>query len=529
MLYNEISKKYELISLNEVLIIDSAFDLIIDRESIGRNGLLQKCEKQILKQSNSRAAKDINYIRACNSYNKQLEKMISTYNILKTLPKKRKLGYEQTRRSVQEEVLLKQAKGKQCFNCNSFAVRQTRKGNLTPSPLIICYDCYQQPRKFDDDHINLPRCEGWSNGQSNASNVTALNKVDNRKSNEQIEPLPGITANCVLKKEQLWDNLSTEESFDIPAAFDTNFVVEDSEDEYQKVTVKGSDEFQQRVRNLIHEYRRIFSSVYHSEPAKVTPYKFEVNEEEWYTHRNRERFRKQSPIKEEEIFLQVEVMLDNEIISSSDADAWSQVMLTPKPNMKWRFAIDFRRLNETLLKKGFPIPRIKEIIDQISTRKPTVFGKMDLTHGYHQIPIDEECRDYTTFITSRGLYKWNRLPMGLTNAGQYFQKILRTEVLCGLSDHIVLPYLDDMHLATKTEDEFIYNLKEVFKRFNKHNIFVNPNKCFFGLDKLEILGHEISKEGTIFSREKLQGVNDFPLPITSGNLMSNLGLCNYFY
>ena len=51
--------------------------------------------------------------------------------------------------------------------------------------------------------------------------------------------------------------------------------------------------------------------------------------------------------------------------------------------------------------------------------------------------------------------------MGLTNAGQYFQKILRTEVLSGLSDHIVLPYLDDMHLATQTEDEFIYNLEEV--------------------------------------------------------------------
>ncbi|HCK04385.1 MAG TPA: hypothetical protein DHV86_06465, partial [Methylophilaceae bacterium] len=259
-----------------------------------------------------------------------------------------------------------------------------------------------------------------------------------------------------------------------------------------------------------------------------TPYKFDVNEEEWFTHRNRERFRKQSPIKEEEIFLQVEVMVNNEIISSSDADAWSQVMLTPKPNMKWRFAIDFRRLNETLLKKGFPIPRIKEIIDQIASRKPNVFGKMDLTHGYHQIPIDEECRDYTTFITSRGLYKWNRLPMGLTNAGQYFQKILRTEVLCGLSDHVVIPYLDDMHLATQTEEEFIENLREVLKRFDKHNIFVNPSKCFFGLDKLEILGHEISKEGTTFSREKLQGVNDFPLPITSGNLMSYLGLCNYF-
>ena len=69
--------------------------------------------------------------------------------------------------------------------------------------------------------------------------------------------------------------------------------------------------------------------MYHSEPAKVTPYKFKVNEEEWYSHRNRERFRKQSPVKEEEIFLQVEVMLDNKIISSSDADAWSQVMLTP--------------------------------------------------------------------------------------------------------------------------------------------------------------------------------------------------------
>ena len=167
------SKKQELITLKEVIIIDSAFDLIVDRESISINNLLHKCEKQILKQSDSQTAKDVTYIKACNAYNKQLDKLISTINILNTLPKKRKLGYEQTRKSVQEEVLLTQAKEERCFNCNSFAVRQIRKDNLTPTPLIICHDCYQQPREVDKVHVNFPRCEGCENGRSNASNINA--------------------------------------------------------------------------------------------------------------------------------------------------------------------------------------------------------------------------------------------------------------------------------------------------------------------------------------------------------------------
>ena len=117
---------------------------------------------------------------------------------------------------------------------NSFAVRRIRKDTLTPTPLIICHDCYQQPREVDKGHVNFPRCEGCENGRSNASNVSALHKVGKQRNDIEIESLPGITANCILTKEQLWGKLSAEESYDIPAAFNTNFVVEDNENEYEK-------------------------------------------------------------------------------------------------------------------------------------------------------------------------------------------------------------------------------------------------------------------------------------------------------
>ena len=87
------------------------------------------------------------------------------------------------------------------------------------------------------------------------------------------------------------------------------------------------------------------------------------------------------------------------VITSSDAPAWSQVLLTPKPNGTWRFCLDYRMLNTYTRSKGWPIPNIQDVLANIGSHNPKYFAVMDCTAGYHQMPIAEHCQDYTTFTT----------------------------------------------------------------------------------------------------------------------------------
>ena len=126
-------------------------------------------------------------------------------------------------------------------------------------------------------------------------------------------------------------------------------------------------------------------------------------------------------------------MIESHVINQSiDAHAWSQVLLVLKPNGKWRFCIDYRQLNTLIKDKGWPLPRIDELLTRVGTTHPKVFGKMDLTNGYHQMPLAAESRKWTAFTTAHGLYEWPRVPMGLRNAAGHFQQCMATEVLNGI-------------------------------------------------------------------------------------------------
>ena len=119
-------------------------------------------------------------------------------------------------------------------------------------------------------------------------------------------------------------------------------------------------------------------------------------------------------------------------------------------------------------------------------------------------------------------------PHGFENLAPYFQEIMTSEVLNGYVNHICELYMDDCIPYGKTEDEFVQNVSNIFARFKERNIIVSPDKCFLGLEEIEVLGHTLNKEGLSFSREKLQGVCDIPLPETGKKMQSFLGLTNYF-
>ena len=144
------------------------------------------------------------------------------------------------------------------------------------------------------------------------------------------------------------------------------------------------------------------------------------------------------------------------------------------------------------------------------------------------MPLAESAKKWTAFKTAKGLYEWERVPMGLRNAAAYFQQTMATEVLNGLVHNTCELYLDDILIHATTEEEFLTRLKEILQRLQDRGIVLSPSKCSFGMDEVEILGHTMDDTGIHFSREKLAGVLDFKLPETGSNLHTFVGLCNYF-
>lgn len=292
--------------------------------------------------------------------------------------------------------------------------------------------------------------------------------------------------------------------------------------------IYGSESLQRGIRELCEEFKDIFSTSLRPEPALIPPMELNVDLDKWRDRKNSRPARLQTKAKQYETLRQVNKMLANNVITKSQATAYSQVLLTPKPNDKWRFCIDFRELNLLCKSMGWPIPNIKQMLQRIGDHRSEIFGVMDLTSGYHQAPLSLMAQAICAFITFCGVFEWLRVPMGLKGAPSYFQQMMVTVVLVGLVYIICEVYLDDIIIHAKTDLEFLERLRQVFQRFRKHRMTANPEKCDFGLPEIEYVGHVLDKNGLSFSKKKLSQVLDFPKPIYQKELKSFLGLANYF-
>ena len=197
---------------------------------------------------------------------------------------------------------------------------------------------------------------------------------------------------------------------------------------------------------------------------------------------------------------QIELLLKLEVIVSSQSTSYSQVLVVPKTDPEpdpgtYRFCLDYRNLNTHIKSFGWRVPVIKELLQRLGYKRNGYFGVIDLTSGYHQAAIAPECRKHTAFITFMGIYEWARVPMGLKSSGSYFQEMMAAIVLIGLVYIICEVYMDDVLIHGKDPKDFMNNLRQVFERFRKHKITVNPRKCILGLTEVTFVGHRINKDG----------------------------------
>ena len=227
----------------------------------------------------------------------------------------------------------------------------------------------------------------------------------------------------------------------------------------------------------------------------------------------------------EKIADMVTEMQERGIVQPSTSPWASPVVLVPKKDGSMRFCVDYRRLNSMTKKDVYPLPRVDDILDTLGNAK--YFTTLDLASGYWQVPLDDDSRPKTAFTTHQGLFEFVRMPFGLCNAPATFQRAMQT-VLAGLEWRDCFVYIDDILVVSRTFEEHLQHLEQVFDRLRKANLRLKPKKCSFLCKEVSYLGHLISVEGVRPDPEKTEKVKCFPEPRDVTQVRQFLGLASYY-
>ena len=228
------------------------------------------------------------------------------------------------------------------------------------------------------------------------------------------------------------------------------------------------------------------------------------------------------------------------IIERSISPWASPVVIVPKKSApgeppRRRMCVDYHRINKLQPKitkadggKGcislIPLPKIDELYAKLKGYK--VFSSLDLRSGYYHIGLKDSAKPKSAFVlSSLGKYQFNRVPFGLAQAPAYFQKLIN-DVLKGCN--FAMGYLDDIIIYSRSENEHLEHLEEIFTRLKTAGLKLKLEKCCFFKKHIQYLGHLISADGIQPLPEKLESIAKMPAPRNPKEIKQFLGLVGYY-
>ncbi|KAK1677501.1 hypothetical protein QYE76_038349 [Lolium multiflorum] len=201
------------------------------------------------------------------------------------------------------------------------------------------------------------------------------------------------------------------------------------------------------------------------------------------------------------------------------------VLFVDKKDGATRLVTDYRKLNNVTIKNKYPLPKIEDLFDQLTGAK--VFSKIDLRTGYHQLKIRATDIPKTAFTTRYGLYEYNFMSFGLTNAPAYFMNLMN-KIFMNFLDKFVVVFIDDILIYSKSEEEHEQHLEVVLDTLREHQLYAKFNKCEVWLKEVGFLGHILSAGGIAIDPSKIKTVEEWKAPTTQTEVRAFLGLAGYY-
>ena len=198
----------------------------------------------------------------------------------------------------------------------------------------------------------------------------------------------------------------------------------------------------------------------------------------------------------------------------------SGIFVVPKPNGTVRICVDLTQLNKAVRREIHPMASVDESLAKLANSK--IFTKLDAKSGFWQIPLVEESKKYTTFITPFGRYQFNRLPFGISSASEVFQRTI--SAILGDMDGIIC-HMDDILIHASDAETHNKQVRIVMQKLQKAGLTLNE-KCEFSKDSIKFLGHIIDGNGIHIDPEKVTAINNFPQPNNVTELQRLMGMLN---
>ena len=180
------------------------------------------------------------------------------------------------------------------------------------------------------------------------------------------------------------------------------------------------------------------------------------------------------------------------LVTETDSEYASPCLLVLKADGTSKLVVDYRRLNKNTTRINFPLPNIDDGLEAISGA--TIFAILDMAQGYLQIPLTEDAKRKTAFITPDETGQFERAMFGLMNAPFYFAKLMK-KVFDRYGNDLAITFFDDMLLHARSWDELLQKLEKVLQILKDARLTLNLKKCIFGADKVNFVGLELSKDG----------------------------------
>ena len=227
-----------------------------------------------------------------------------------------------------------------------------------------------------------------------------------------------------------------------------------------------------------------------------------------------------------ELKLQLQELLEKGFIRSSVSSWGAPVLFVKKKVGTLWLCVDYRQLNKMTMKNKYSLPKIDDLFDQL--KGTSVFSKIDLRSGYHQLRIKDANVHKTTFRTRYGHYEFLVMSFGLTNApGATFMDLMN-RVFRLYVDQFVVVFIDDILMYSKDWEDHDTHLRVVLETLRKEQLYAKLSKCEFWLREVSFLRHIISEEGIREDPKKIEVIIEWKPPRSVMEVRSFLRLASYY-